>query len=160
MPHDPFRDVYTRPKTAGHLQDVLAKLKQNLDSLGTYTDSLAAVIFGTGTASSAITAFQVVRSDGAGTVTPAQATSQAGSDIVGIATAAASMGAAVTYQTTGVVDYTPGGLTPGSIYYLSAAVAGGITATPPSSAGQYIVVVGKATAANKLVLQIGQGILI
>lgn len=160
MPHPPFDKIYTRPKTAGHLQQTLFKLERSLDLLGAFTDSLAEAVFQAAEATATVTAFQVVRSSGDGQITPAQATSQAGSDVIGIATAGGGIGASVQYQTVGAVDYTPGGLTPGAIYYLSATTAGAITTTAPSTAGQYVVVIGKATAADKLVLQIGQGILL
>lgn len=160
MPHEPFDYPYTRPKTPGHLQDVIDKLRRNLDVLGAFTDSLAEAIFRVGTASTTVTAFQVVRVSSADNVTPALATSQAGSDVVGMAITSGAVGVDVTYQVTGVVTYTPGGLTAGSVYYLSPSVAGAITATAPTTAGQYVVVIGKATAADKLVLQIGQGVLL
>jgi hypothetical protein len=42
------------------------------------------------------------------------------------------------------------GLTPNSIYYLSATTPGAITSTPPSTAGQYVVQVGIALSATAL----------
>lgn len=47
---------------------------------------------------------------------------------------------------------TSGGLTTGSLYYLSAATAGLITATAPSTVGQYVVVVGRAISTTELLL--------
>lgn len=46
------------------------------------------------------------------------------------------------------------GLTPGSVYYLST-TAGGVTATPPSSSGNVIQRIGRATAAGVLTFQPG-----
>lgn len=48
-----------------------------------------------------------------------------------------------------------GGLTPGSTYYLSAATAGRITATAPSSGGQFVTQVGIAMSARTMLVQIG-----
>jgi hypothetical protein len=45
---------------------------------------------------------------------------------------------------------TTGGLVPGTVYFLSAATAGQLTATPPSTAGQFVVRVGKALSATQL----------
>lgn len=49
-----------------------------------------------------------------------------------------------------VVAGTVGGLTPGATYYLSPTTAGGITATPPSATGQYLVPIGVALSATAL----------
>jgi hypothetical protein len=46
------------------------------------------------------------------------------------------------------------GLNPGDLYYLSAASAGAITITPPSSAGEYVTRVGEAASTAELVIQI------
>src|SRR5574340_414193 len=43
-----------------------------------------------------------------------------------------------------------GGLTAGSVYYLSAATAGFLTATPPATVSQYVVRVGKALSTTVL----------
>lgn len=50
------------------------------------------------------------------------------------------------------VASTSGGLTSGTIYYLSAATAGFITATPPGSVGQYVQEVGLALSTTELLL--------
>ena len=46
------------------------------------------------------------------------------------------------------------GLDAGDEYYLSAASAGGIVKTPPSSAGQYVTRVGEAVNTAQLVIRI------
>ncbi len=46
------------------------------------------------------------------------------------------------------------GLTIGSDYYLSADSAGGITATPPSGSGKYLVRVGRAGTSTQLTVKI------
>jgi len=49
---------------------------------------------------------------------------------------------------------TTGGLSPGTVYYLDAATPGQLTATPPSSAGQYLVRIGLAVSATELDISI------
>jgi hypothetical protein len=49
------------------------------------------------------------------------------------------------------------GLTPGATYYLDAAVAGGITVTPPSGAGNLVQEVGVAISATELFFNPRQG---
>lgn len=48
---------------------------------------------------------------------------------------------------------TTGGLTPGARYYLSTATAGKLTATPPSTEGQFLCPVGLALSATTLLVQ-------
>ncbi len=45
-------------------------------------------------------------------------------------------------------------LDPGDLYFLSAATAGQITTTPPSTAGQYVTRVGEASTTSEFVIQI------
>jgi hypothetical protein len=52
------------------------------------------------------------------------------------------------------------GLTGGTTYYLDAAVAGGLTATPPSSTGDIVQRVGIATSATNINIEIGQPIVV
>lgn len=47
-----------------------------------------------------------------------------------------------------------GGLTPGAAYYLSAATAGFLTATAPSSVGQFVVRIGLALSATEMDISI------
>ena len=46
------------------------------------------------------------------------------------------------------------GLTRGSDYYLSGSSAGGITTTPPSGSGKYLVRVGRASSTTQLIVKI------
>ena len=46
------------------------------------------------------------------------------------------------------------GLTVGSDYYLSDSSAGGITTTPPSGSGKYLVRVGRASSTTQLIVKI------
>ena len=43
---------------------------------------------------------------------------------------------------------------PGDIYFLSAASAGSLTKTPPTTAGHYVTLVGEAGTSNQIVLKI------
>jgi hypothetical protein len=52
------------------------------------------------------------------------------------------------------------GLSPGGIYYLSAASAGAITSTPPSTAGHYVTRVGEAVNSAELAVQLELPILL
>lgn len=52
---------------------------------------------------------------------------------------------------------TSGGLTPGTLYYLSDATAGKITSTAPSTSGHIDQLIGEALSATELVLKIGLG---
>jgi hypothetical protein len=51
-----------------------------------------------------------------------------------------------------------GGLTAGANYYLDAAAAGKLTATPPSSSGEFVVRVGHALSATELEIEVQQPI--
>lgn len=52
------------------------------------------------------------------------------------------------------------GLSPGVIYYLSAASAGAITSTPPSTAGHYVTRVGEAASSAELIVQLEPPVLL
>jgi len=52
------------------------------------------------------------------------------------------------------------GLSPGEIYYLSAASAGAITSTPPSTAGHYVTRVGEAASSAELIVQLEPPVLL
>lgn len=95
----------------------------------------------------------------ANTVKKAQANTLGTTDILGIvrdASVAASALAAI--QTDGQISATAaqwdavtgqtGGLTAGSVYYLSATAAGQMTITAPTTVGQYVERIGKALSAT------------
>lgn len=88
----------------------------------------------------------------ANNVSPAQADQLPDGIVVGFALAAASAAASVQVRHEGVV---PGftGLTAGSRYYLDAATAGTITATPPNTAGNIVFQVGLAKSTTELFIQ-------
>ena len=47
------------------------------------------------------------------------------------------------------------GLTAGANYFLSATTAGGLTTTPPSTVGQYVVRVGQALSTTTMAINFG-----
>jgi hypothetical protein len=47
-----------------------------------------------------------------------------------------------------------GGLTPGAVYWLSAATAGKLTATAPTNAGEFVVRIGTAVSSTELEISI------
>lgn len=51
-------------------------------------------------------------------------------------------------------------LTPGAVYFLSISTAGGLTATPPSAAGETVVRIGRALSTTTLDIEISQPILL
>lgn len=84
----------------------------------------------------------------ANSVSPADASALATSEVVGFALAAASATASVQVRHEGVV---PGfsGLTPGARQFLSL-TTGAITATPPTASGEVVFLVGYAKSATEL----------
>jgi len=79
------------------------------------------------------------------------ATGQPGSiQTDGILTATTGQWDAVTGQT--------GGLTVGSIYYLSPTTAGQLTVTPPSAVGHFVARIGKAISETSLEITIEQSV--
>ena len=74
------------------------------------------------------------------------------STVVGFANSDAILGATVKVVVIGLK--TMSGLDAGDEYYLSAASAGGIVKTPPSTAGQYVTRVGEAVNTAQLVIRI------
>lgn len=87
-----------------------------------------------------------------------------------VAATAIASGAIGMIQTTGILTATTaqwdavtggsGGLTVNAIYYLSAATAGRLTTTAPTTAGQWVGQMGLALSATKLKLDIQQTILL
>lgn len=70
----------------------------------------------------------------------------------GVLTASTSEWDAITGQT--------GGLTPGSIYFLSAATAGQLTTTAPTATGHYVRAIGRAISTTSLEISIQPSILL
>lgn len=160
MALSPNLPIYTAPKTPAALQQVLFRLSHNVGQTGETLTQVFDSVFRTATAGSAISATQVVYASGNNAINKAQANALSTSRAVGIAPVAIANGAPGEYQLSGVVEVAGWGLTAGLVYYLSAVAAGGLVSTPDAVAGQYIVVIGKALATDKLVLQIAPGILL
>lgn len=152
--------IYTATKTPGALQQALFRLSHNAGQTSEESKKAFDSVFRTATAGSAISATQVVFASGNNAINKAQANALATSRAVGIAPTAIANGAQGEYQLSGVVEVAGWGLTTGLVYYLSAVTPGGLVSTPDAVAGQYVVVIGKALAPDKLVLQIAPGILL
>lgn len=98
----------------------------------------------------------------------AQADAQSTVRVAGIVVTGAAAASPVDIQTEGIVTLptgdwdaawgTTGGLTAGTDYFLSAAIAGDGTATAPTAGGEFVVRVGYALSTTELELQIGQPI--
>jgi hypothetical protein len=73
-------------------------------------------------------------------------------NVVGFAQTSKLAGETVRVLIVGMLGTT--GLDPGEIYYLSAASAGSITTTPPSSAGHYVTRVGEAATSTEFIIQL------
>lgn len=72
--------------------------------------------------------------------------------VVGFAQTAKFAGEQVRVLIVGVLPSS--GLAPGELYYLSAASAGTITTTPPSTPGDYVTRVGEAASTAEFIIQI------
>ena len=73
--------------------------------------------------------------------------------VAGIAETTVTAGNEVRVIITGQVAVSTS-IDPGDIYFLSAASAGSLTKTPPTTAGHYVTLVGEAGTSNQLVLKI------
>ena len=73
--------------------------------------------------------------------------------VAGIAETTVTAGNEVRVIVTGQVAVSTS-LDPGDMYFLSAASAGSLTKTPPTTAGHYVTLVGEAGTSNQLVLKI------
>lgn len=80
-------------------------------------------------------------------------------DAIGFATTTIANGVTGPYQTDGLLAGMSG-LTAGAVYYLSAATAGLITSTAPSTLGQYVVRVGIAVSTTELLIGLERPILL
>lgn len=112
-----------------------------------------------------------VYTSAADAVNKAQANASGTSKVTGlVADTSIAASASGTIQTDGVltatttqwdaVAGTTGGLTAGTLYFLDPANAGKITATVPTTVGQYVVCVGKALSTTELLIHIAYPILL
>lgn len=120
---------------------------------------------------SAITIGQPVYVKSNGNVDLARANALGTSNVLGLVRDSSIASSAVgLIQTDGVLTATTaewdavtgetGGLTAGSVYYLSASTAGRLTTTAPTSSGQLVVRVGVALSNTELEISIDQPILL
>lgn len=101
----------------------------------------------------------VVYISAASTGRKAQANAVGTKDAIAFAKGAISAAAVGSYQTDGILSGLVG-LTAGVVYYLSAATAGLMTNTAPSTIGQYVVRLGIAISTTELEIQIERPILL
>lgn len=101
----------------------------------------------------------VVYLDSADGVQKAKADASGTSKAVAVAAAAIPNGVSGQYAVAGVLTGLTG-LTAGSTYYLSAATSGLLTATAPSTIGQYVVEIGIAISTTELKVGIKSPILL
>ena len=73
--------------------------------------------------------------------------------VAGIAETTVTAGNQVRVIVTGQVAVSTS-IDPGDMYFLSAASAGSLTKTPPTTAGHYVTLVGEAGTSNQIVLKI------
>ena len=73
--------------------------------------------------------------------------------VAGIAETTVTAGNQVRVIVTGQVAVSTA-IDPGDMYFLSAASAGSLTKTPPTTAGHYVTLVGEAGTSNQIVLKI------
>lgn len=135
-------------------------------------DSIAAVETGQVTlqATSTTVAGQAVYPDGAGTVDLNRANATGTCKAVGVATEDIASSASGQIQTNGIVTLTTGqwdavtgdsgGLTPGAYYFSSAATAGMLTTTAPTTVGQLVQKIGQAISTVSMNISISDPILL
>ena len=145
---DPLLPIHTSPRTDSQLRAILNRLRRSTETLITDLGSLEDRVIKEATASAAVSTGDVLYASAAGQVARAQANSATTYKAVGVALNSAALGETVIYITIGVVVLS--GLTFNTVYYLSATTPGAITATAPSTAGQYVVPIGKALSATDL----------
>lgn len=101
----------------------------------------------------------VVYLSAADTVKKAKADAPATKDAVALAMGSISNGASGTYQTSGTLAGLTG-LTTGAVYYLSAATAGTMTTTAPTTINQYVVRLGIAVSTTEFLIEVQRAILL
>ncbi|WP_428304650.1 hypothetical protein [Lacipirellula sp.] len=94
----------------------------------------------------------VIYASGPGRVDKAQANDGETTTAIGIVTSVNS--SAISYRTTGVVTNPAWALVPKAVYYLDPFTPGGMTTIYPETAGHFVVILGVATSATQLALNI------
>jgi hypothetical protein len=137
------------------------------DTLDAVVSEVDAIVKQNGNAG-AIVAGTPVYVKSATTYDKAQANAAATSGVLGLQKeASVAAGGNGTIQTDGIVALTTaqwdavagttGGLAFGTVYYLDPATVGKITATAPTTVGQYVVVVGRALSTTELDISLNPG---
>ena len=124
----------------------------------------------TQTAAATLIAGNPVYQSAAGTVNKGRANAAGTSRITGLTTTGIASAATGTVQSGGVLALTTaewdaitggsGGLTFNTVYFLSAATAGLLTSTAPSTVGQLIVEIGTALSTTEMLIDIKAPILL
>ena len=114
------------------------------------------------TAAAALIAGNAVYSSAAGAVNKAQANAAGTRTVIGLTTGAIASAASGPVQVNGVLSLstaqwdavcgTTGGLTPNTPYFNSPTTAGLLTATVPTTTGQYSTQVGIATSTTEMII--------
>ena len=136
--------------------DTLDAVLAEVDQVSMANGEAGAIVIGTPTYISA-----------ANTVKKAQANASGTTDVLGLVRDTSVAAAAqASIQTDGQLTATTtqwdavtggtGGLTAGAVYYLSATTAGQLTTTAPTTAGQFVIRIGKAISTTIMDIQIGQ----
>ena len=130
-----------------------------IENLAQTSGEAGGIVAGTAVYSSAIDTVKKGQANASGTV-----------ELIGLVEATIVTTGVGTVQTSGVMSLatalwdavagTTGGLGYGVVYYLDPATAGKITATAPTTVGQYVVRVGRAISTTELVIHIEQPILL
>ena len=138
------------PKTPAQLRSTLDRLERNQSTTGGGTSQIIYdSIFDEATADQTLSVADIVFKAATGDIDLAKANATSTHVAIGVVTVAAALGETAEFQTHGIVGGFSG-LTIGAVYYLSAATAGEITSTAPSTGGQYVVILGKAVSATEL----------
>ena len=133
---------------------------QQMQAGDTIADPVSEQEMVTQTADADLIAGEAVYSSAADHVNKAKADAIGTVKLMGFANAAISNGATGTVKTSGILTLTTGqwdalagttgGLTFNTDYYLSPATAGLLTATAPTTVGQYVVLAGRAISTTEM----------
>ena len=165
--------TYASSNASAYAGQILACSENNLNTVYVINNDLTVTLIGSGGASNpsiqtddTILKGQPVYIKANGHIGLAKADALLTSKVVGFAVANAAIGFSCEYQRnlltltdwTNVIGTT--NLTVNNIYYLSAATAGIITSTSPTSGGQVVISLGEAISTTSLEINIEQTILL
>jgi hypothetical protein len=150
---------------AGQIQqlassDTLDAAVSEVDILNLTNGGAAAAPIGTAVYISGANTFQAARANASGTADPCglvKDSSIASSSTGAVQTDGVLVG--TTAQWDAVTGQT-GGLTAGSVYFLSSATAGRITTAAPTASGEYVIRIGKAISSTSIDITIQPPILL